>query len=94
MKKKLITSLFGAALCLAPQVQADAVKVGMITTLSGGGSGLGVDVRDGFMLAVNNANNADLSLVIEDDARKPALAVQIADKKKKSTYLPVLFGQT
>ena len=28
------------------------VKVGMITTLSGGGSGLGIDVRDGFMLAV------------------------------------------
>ena len=28
------------------------IKVGMITTLSGGGSGLGIDVRDGFMLAV------------------------------------------
>ena len=27
------------------------VKVGMITTLSGGGSGLGIDGRDGFMLA-------------------------------------------
>ena len=28
------------------------IKVGMITTLSGGGSGLGIDVRDGFLLAV------------------------------------------
>ena len=30
------------------------IKVGMITTLSGGGSGLGIDVRDGFMLAVKD----------------------------------------
>ena len=28
-------------------------KIGMITTLSGGGAGLGVDVRDGFMIAIN-----------------------------------------
>jgi hypothetical protein len=27
---------------------AEPVKVGMITTLSGGGAGLGIDVRDGF----------------------------------------------
>ena len=33
------------------------VKVGMITTLSGGGSGLGIDVRDGFMLAVKGNKN-------------------------------------
>lgn len=92
MKKKLITSLLGAALCLAPQVEADAVKVGMITTLSGGGSGLGVDVRDGFMLAVNNANNADLEVVIEDDGRKPALAVQIADKMIQKDKVDILTG--
>ena len=30
-------------------------KIGMITTLSGGGAGLGVDVRDGFMLAINQS---------------------------------------
>ena len=30
-------------------------KVGMITTLSGGGAGLGIDVRDGFMLALKQA---------------------------------------
>ena len=30
---------------------AEDVRIGMITTLSGGGAGLGIDVRDGFMLA-------------------------------------------
>ena len=83
MKNKLITSLLGAALCLAPHVDAAPVKVGMITTLSGGGSGLGVDVRDGFMLAVKTANRSDLEVIVEDDARKPALAVQIADTKRQ-----------
>jgi branched-chain amino acid transport system substrate-binding protein len=31
---------------------AEDLKIGMITTLSGGGSGLGIDVRDGFLLAL------------------------------------------
>ena len=35
----------------------DKVKVGMITTLSGGGSGLGIDIRDGFALAVKDETN-------------------------------------
>ena len=52
--KKLTTTL--AALILMGSTplfaHGDKVKVGMITTLSGGGSGLGIDVRDGFMLAV------------------------------------------
>ena len=92
MKKQMITSMLSAALCLAPQVEASPVKVGMITTLSGGGSGLGVDVRDGFMLAVNNANNSDLEVIIKDDGRKPSLAVQIADKMIQKDKVDILTG--
>lgn len=92
MKKKLITSLLGAALCLTPHVGAAPVKVGMITTLSGGGSGLGVDVRDAFMLAVKTANRSDLEVIVEDDARKPALAVQIADKMIQKEKVDILTG--
>ena len=69
-----------AALLAAGSAHADPVKVGMITTLSGGGAGLGIDARDGFMLAVKQANNPDLQVVIEDDQRKPDVAVQLADK--------------
>ena len=62
---------------LAPMAQADGhgspVKVGMITTLSGGGAGLGIDVRDGFLLATKGSDAIDL--VIEDDQRKPDVAV-------------------
>ena len=69
---------------------AAPVKVGMITTLSGGGSGLGIDVRDGFLLATKD--NADVQLIIEDDQRKPDVAVQIADKMIQSDKVDVLTG--
>ena len=69
---------------------AAPVKVGMITTLSGGGSGLGIDVRDGFLLATKG--NSDIKLIIEDDQRKPDVAVQIADKMIQSEKVDVLTG--
>ena len=71
---------------------AEPVKVGMITTLSGGGAGLGIDVRDGFMLAVKQAGNEDLEVIIEDDQRKPDIAVQLADKLVQSEKVDVLTG--
>ena len=68
------------------------VKVGMITTLSGGGAGLGIDVRDGFMLAVKQSGRDDIEVVIEDDQRKPDIAVQLADKMIQSEKVDVLTG--
>ena len=73
-------------------LSAAPLKVGMITTLTGGGASLGIDIRDGFMLAVKQANNPDLSVIIEDDARKPALAVQLADKMIQREKVDVLTG--
>ena len=44
-----------ALLCLAGSaLAADKVKVGMLSTLSGPGAGLGVDIRDGFNLALKH----------------------------------------
>ena len=77
--------MMGAAMAaLATGAIAEGVKVGMITTLSGGGAGLGIDVRDGFMLAVKQSGRNDIEVVIEDDQRKPDLAVQLADKMIQS----------
>jgi len=90
--RKTMLGVAAAAGLLASAAQAEPVKVGMITTLSGGGAGLGVDVRDGFMLAVAQAGNPDLSVVIEDDARKPDLAVQLADKMIQSEDVDILTG--
>ena len=84
--------LAGASILAATAVTAEPVKVGMITTLSGGGAGLGIDVRDGFMLAVKQAGNPDLEVVIEDDQRKPDVAVQLADRMIQSEKVDILTG--
>ncbi|MGG7645768.1 ABC transporter substrate-binding protein [Rhodovulum sp. YNF3179] len=80
------------ALALAVPAQAEDVKVGMITTLSGGGAGLGIDVRDGFQLALKLAGTDGVELIVEDDQRKPDVAVQLADKMIQSEQVDVLTG--
>lgn len=85
-------ALAAAMLAAAGAAQAEAVKVGMITTLSGGGAGLGIDVRDGFMLALKQSGRNDIELVVEDDQRKPDVAVQLADKMIQSEKVDVLTG--
>ena len=72
--------------------KAEPVKVGMITTLSGGGAGLGVAIRDGFMLAIKQSGNFDIEVIIEDDQRKPDVAVQLADKMIQSDKVDILTG--
>jgi len=71
---------------------ADTVKVGMITTLSGGGAGLGIDVRDGFVLALDRAGASDVELIVKDDQRKPDVAGQLADELLQSDRVQVLTG--
>ena len=83
--------VIAAAVCAAPATSQN-LKVGMITTLSGGGSSLGIDVRDGFMLAVQQSGRDDIEVVIDDDQRKPDIAVQLADKMVQSDRVDVLTG--
>src|SRR6056297_651180 len=84
-------AMAGAMSLAAIGAQAE-VKVGMITTLSGGGASLGIDVRDGFMLAVEQSGRDDIEVVIEDDQRKPDIAVQLADKMIQAEKVDVLTG--
>ena len=94
MKNIIAAMALGLSLGVSGIAFAEPVKVGMITTLSGGGAGLGVDARDGFMLALKMAGDAakDITVVTEDDAMKPELAVQIADKMIQSDQVDVLTG--
>ena len=65
------------------------VKVGMITTLSGGGAGLGIDVRDGFLLAAKG--NDMLDIVVEDDQQKPDIAQRRTLRAGRQGVQPVVF---
>ncbi|MDD9707641.1 MAG: ABC transporter substrate-binding protein [Paracoccaceae bacterium] len=81
------------AMLAAGAAMADGkVKVGMITTLSGGGAGLGIDARDGFMLALKLSGSDAVEVVIEDDQQKPEVAVQLADKMIQAENVDVLTG--
>ena len=91
MKKALAAAVLGLSMSVSFAF-AEPVKVGMITTTSGGGAGLGVDVRDGFMLAIKNAGVSDIEVVVEDDAQKPEIAVQLADKMIQSDQVDILTG--
>ena len=92
MRKIVAASLLALAMGVSGAAFAEPVKIGLITTLSGGGAGLGVDARDGFMLAIKQAGNAEIEVVTEDDAMKPELAVQIADKMIQSDKVDILTG--
>ena len=92
MKLKSLIIAATIAATTATVAQAEGVKVGMITTLSGGGAGLGIDVRDGFMLAIAQSRRDDIEVIVEDDQRKPDVAVQLADKMIQSDKVDVLTG--
>lgn len=88
----LVTSL---GLASAPAL-ADGVKIGMITTLSGGGASLGIDIRDGFELALEmkggQLGGYPTELIVADDARKVENAKQIANRMLRQDKVDVVTG--
>lgn len=85
MRLKTISLTLAACAAMATAASAeDAVKIGMITTLSGPAGYLGQDIRDGFQLAIDaeggKLGGEAVELVVEDDNLKPGNARQIADR--------------
>src|ERR671936_1027451 len=77
--------ILAAACAMAFAAQAaDKVKVGFISTLSGPNAAIGIDIRDGFNLAVklNGGKLGGLSaeVLVGDDQLKPELAKQFAER--------------
>ena len=96
MGNRTLLAVAAAALLAAPAAGAESLRVGMITTLSGGGSGLGIDVRDGFMLGVAHADGRlgglETEVIEADDERRPELAVQLADRMVQRDEVHVVTG--
>jgi branched-chain amino acid transport system substrate-binding protein len=92
MGKLLKAGVVGLSMTVSGLAFAEPVKIGVITTLSGGGAGLGVDMRDAFQLAIKQSGNSDIELIVEDDAQKPELAVQIAEKMIQSDKVDLMTG--
>jgi branched-chain amino acid transport system substrate-binding protein len=86
-----------ALLCLAgPAQAADKVKVGMLSTLSGPGAGLGIDIRDGFNLALKHSGGKfgglPVEVIVADDQAKPDAARQTADRLVKQDKVDFMTG--
>jgi branched-chain amino acid transport system substrate-binding protein len=72
------------------------VKIGLLSTLSGPGAGLGVDIRDAFQLAVKQ-NGGKLGglpaeVIVADDQQSPDAAKQTADRMVKRDKVDFMTG--
>ncbi|MEO6032224.1 MAG: ABC transporter substrate-binding protein [Burkholderiaceae bacterium] len=88
----------GVAALLAPPLAsaADKVKIGFVSTLSGPSSALGVDIRDGFLLAVKmwdgKLGGLPAEVLIGDDQFKPDVAKQLFEKDIKRDKVDFMTG--
>lgn len=93
----LLAATMAAAIAAGAATAADKpVRIGMITTLSGGGAALGVDVRDGFQLALDmkggKLGGVATELLVADDAQKVENAKQAATRFLKKDDVDVMTG--
>ena len=88
--------LAALALGAASAEAADKVKVGFVSTLSGPSSALGVDIRDGFLLAVKlnggKLGNLPADVLVSDDQFKPDVAKQLFEKNIKRDKVDFMTG--
>ena len=75
---------------------ADKVKVGFVSTLSGPSSALGVDIRDGFQLAVKlnggKLGGLPAEVIVGDDQFKPEVAKQLFERNVKRDKVDFMTG--
>jgi branched-chain amino acid transport system substrate-binding protein len=98
MKRDVLSAaiLMSLAALALPALAADKVKVGMLSTLSGPGAGLGVDIRDGFSLALKRQGGKfgglPVELVIADDQQNPDVAKQSSERLLKRDKVDFMTG--
>ncbi|WP_457390421.1 ABC transporter substrate-binding protein [Roseateles sp. P5_E1] len=95
MKKTFAAITLGLALLPTAQA-ADKLKVGFLSTLSGPGAGLGVDIRDGFALGLKHSGGKfgglPVEMVTADDQQNPEVAKQSAERLIKRDKVDFMTG--
>ena len=93
---KLVLALAAASCLGQTAVAADKVKIGFLSTLSGPGAGLGVDIWDGFNLAIKHQGGKlgglPVDVIIADDQQKPEVAQQVTEKFLKKDKVDFMTG--
>lgn len=85
-----------ASLAIPHASATESVKIGLLTTLSGQGSALGNEVRDGFKLAVQHAGGKlgglPVSMEVVDDQQDPQAARKAIDRFIKRDKVNLITG--
>jgi len=98
MRRSIWVSLAAACAIAAPAAAAaaDKIKVGFISTLSGPAGAIGVEIRDGFNLALKLAGGKigglPSEVLVGDDQFKPEVGRQLAEKYVKLDKVDFLTG--
>ena len=93
-----LASAMGLALATAAGTarSADQVKIGFVSTLSGPSSALGIDIRDGFQLAVKlgggKLGGLPAEVIVNDDQFKPDVARQLFERNVKRDKVDFMTG--
>jgi branched-chain amino acid transport system substrate-binding protein len=94
--RSALTAVATAAVLATPALAADNIKVGLLSTLSGPGAGLGIDIRDGFQLAVKlnggKLGGLPTEVIVADDQASPDVGRQTADRLVKRDKVDFMTG--
>jgi len=96
IRRTLACGLVAAGLLAAPALAADKVKVGFVSTLSGPGAALGIDIRDGFNLAIKHAGGKlgglPVELTVLDDRQTADAGKQEVERLLQQTRADIITG--
>ena len=95
MKRRLAT-LAAAALVSFSAGAANELKIGFLSTLSGPAGGIGIEIRDGFNLALklagNKLGNLPTEVIFADDTLNPDTGRQLAERLLKRDRVNLMTG--
>ena len=94
--KRFSIAAIAAAMTMAGTANADTVKVGYMTTLSGSAGIIGKQMQNAVNLAMDHTGGKlggmDAEVIFADDQRKPDVAKQLANRLVKSDRVDVVAG--
>jgi branched-chain amino acid transport system substrate-binding protein len=91
-------AIVAALLCAGalPAGAADKIKIGFLSTLSGPAAALGIDIRDGFNLAIRHQGGGlgglPVEMIVGDDTFSPDVARQITERMLKRDDVHIMTG--
>lgn len=96
MKLGILGTLSLAAMLISQVALAETVKIGFVTTLTGGAGAIGNDMRDAVELALDHLGRkmggSDVKMFYEDDTFKPAVGKQKTEKLVKKDKVHFVAG--